>query len=51
MDQANLVCGVSLTRIALDRKGEVLETLLMEHMELNVMITWLCIYIFQIIII
>ena len=36
MDQSNLVCGV--TRIAFDRKGEALETILMEQMELNVKI-------------
>ena len=29
MDQSNLVCGV--TRIAFDRKGEALETTLMDH--------------------
>ena len=34
MDQSNLVWGV--TRITFDRKGEALETTLMEQMELNV---------------
>ena len=39
MDQSNFVCGV--TRIAFDLKVEALETTLMEHMELNVIILYL----------
>ena len=36
MDQSNLVCGV--TRISYDLQGESMETTVMDHMELNVVI-------------
>ena len=37
MDLSNCVCGGK--RIAFDRKGEPLETSLLDHMELDVRIT------------